>query len=223
NARILLIDRTGLIRMSTMPQNPARARLLEPDEAERLNAGGVVVRHGDLPPFGPGVSVALPSFDDEGGTPTVAGAVFLFSPLRGFWTNLQEARTMTIYAGLLAIGLATAMGYTFSLHLSRPIKQMTASVQAMRAGDFRVRVDETPPGEIGELAQGFNSLAAQLGATIEALQRERRKVEAILHGMGEGVIAVDGDGRIIVVNPAFERMMGVEAAALLQRPAAEVP
>jgi len=223
NARILLIDRTGLIRMSTMPQNPARARLLEPDEAERLNAGGVVVRHGDLPPFGPGVSVAVPIIDDEGGTPTVAGAVFLFSPLRGFWTNLQEARTMTIYAGLLAIGLATAMGYTFSLHLSRPIKQMTASVQAMRAGDFRVRVDETPPGEIGELAQGFNSLAAQLGETIEALQRERRKVEAILHGMGEGVIAVDGDGRIIVVNPAFERMLGVEAAALLQRRAARVP
>src|SRR5690606_3469992 len=136
-------------------------------------------------------------------------------------TNLQEARTMTVYAGLLAIALATAMGYTFSLHLSRPIKQMTASVQAMRAGDFRVRVDETFPGEMGQLAQGFNSLAAQLGATIEALQRERRKVEAILHGMGEGVIAVDGDGRIIVVNPAFERMMGVEAAALLQRPAAQ--
>jgi len=221
NARILLIDRTGLIRMSTMPQNPARARLLEPEEAERLNEGGVVVRHGDLPPFGPGVSVAVPIIDDQGGTPTVAGAVFLFSPLRGFWTNLQEARTMTVYAGLLAIALATAMGYTFSLHLSRPIKQMTASVQAMRAGDFRVRVDETFPGEMGQLAQGFNSLAAQLGATIEALQRERRKVEAILHGMGEGVIAVDGDGRIIVVNPAFERMMGVEAAALLQRPAAQ--
>src|SRR5690606_887894 len=114
NARILLIDRTGLIRMSTMPQNPARARLLEPEEAERLNEGGVVVRHGDLPPFGPGVSVAVPIIDDQGGTPTVAGAVFLFSPLRGFWTNLQEARTMTVYAGLLAIALATAMGYTFS-------------------------------------------------------------------------------------------------------------
>jgi len=169
NTRIWLADRHGLIRMTSTSQRQWRGVTLDWDDLKRLTQGEVIARETNLPFLGPGVSVAVPIPGDIEGT--VIGAVILHAPLRGFWTNLRDAQALTIYAGLIAIGLATAMGYYFSLRISRPIEEMTASVKAMQQGDFEVRVDETPPGELRTLAQGFNSLAAQLGR-VEQMRRD---------------------------------------------------
>lgn len=46
--------------------------------------------------------------------------------------------------------------------------------------------------------------------------------EGILRTLGSAVVAIDGSGRIVYVNPAAESLLGVSAATLLSRPAAQV-
>ena len=60
----------------------------------------------------------------------------------------------------------------------------------------------------------------------ERLQREvdeeRRKMEAILHGMAEALVAVDRQGLVMSINRTAEELLGVEAAAVHARPAEEL-
>lgn len=215
DARIWVTDHSGLIRLTSSPHRQWRGALLDQEDLALLLQGQRIVRRTRLPFGGPGITVAVPIVDEE--TAQVHGAVLLHSPLRGFWRSLANARMLTLYAGLAAVALATGMGYLFSRTLSRPIKDMTQAVHAMQQGDFGRRVEVSTWDELGTLAQGFNSLAARLGHTLDSLHREHGKIDAILRNMGEGVIALDEHGRIILVNPAFSRMVGLEASQLLNR------
>ncbi|WP_306535330.1 response regulator [Geobacter sp.] len=60
----------------------------------------------------------------------------------------------------------------------------------------------------------------------ERLQREveeeRRKMEAILHGMAEALVAVDRQGLVMSVNRTAEELFGVAAAAVYSHPVEEL-
>jgi len=60
----------------------------------------------------------------------------------------------------------------------------------------------------------------------ERLQREveeeRRKMEAILHGMAEALVAVDRQGLVMNINRRAEELFGVAAAAAYSRPVEEL-
>lgn len=220
DARIWVTDHSGLIRLTSTPHRQWRGALLDQDDLALLLRGQRIVRRTNVPFGGPGITVAVPIVDETTGE--VDGAVLLHSPLRGFWRSLANARALTLYAGLAAVAVATGMGYVLSRNLSRPIKDMTRAVHAMQQGDFGRRVEVSTWDELGTLAQGFNSLAARLGTTLDTLHREHGKMDAILRNMGEGVIAVDEQGRVMLVNPAFCRMVNLDPSQLLNRPLEEL-
>lgn len=103
-----------------------------------------------------------------------AGVVVVASELHNFWSGVLELPPPILYASLAAIALATGVGYIFSRTLTRPIRAMTAAVRAMRQGDFSTRVAITSSDELGSLADGFNALAEQLGATLADLRKQER-------------------------------------------------
>jgi two-component system phosphate regulon sensor histidine kinase PhoR len=61
-----------------------------------------------------------------------------------------------------------------------------------------------------------------LDERIRALKSESSKLSAVLGQMTDGVVLVDTEGRVRLINPAAERMFGVMEADALGRTAAEV-
>lgn len=80
----------------------------------------------------------------------------------------------------------------------------------MAEGDYDRRLPQIGRGEIGELSGALNQLAASSAERISTIREDRNQLAAILSGLVEGVIAINRDQRIIHVNGAAARMLGVK-------------
>jgi two-component system phosphate regulon sensor histidine kinase PhoR len=121
----------------------------------------------------------------------------------------------------LAAGLLAAL--VFARRLSRPLKSLTAAAAAVAGGDYGRRVHVSGGGrEVRDLADAYNRMAEELERQIAAAQSERRELEAVLAGMVEGVVAVDAEERIVLVNAAGAALLGVAPREVQGRPLWEV-
>jgi signal transduction histidine kinase len=75
-----------------------------------------------------------------------------------------------IWGGLLAIAIALLLTFLLSRRILAPIKDLINATRHFGKGDFSHRVDDRDKGELGELAQSFNSMATDLERT-ERLRR----------------------------------------------------
>ena len=74
----------------------------------------------------------------------------------------------------------------------------------------------------GESAEYARTLEKKVADWTRDLVIEKAKNEAILSSIGEGVVVVDQDGKIIFVNKVFERLVGWETKEMLGRSIIEV-
>src|SRR5258708_29144534 len=73
----------------------------------------------------------------------------------------------------------------------------------MSGGDLQARTRVTGRDEIAELGRALDRLAGSLSTTLTELRGERDLLGRILESMREGVLVLDGDRRILLVNPAL--------------------
>jgi two-component system, NarL family, nitrate/nitrite sensor histidine kinase NarX len=85
-----------------------------------------------------------------------------------YWTSLQRGFQLTMIG--LAVGGAVLMMYATHLLVLDPLKRLAAAVDQVRAGDFDARVDDSRQDEFGQLAGGFNAMAARLQALYRSLE-----------------------------------------------------
>lgn len=150
------------------------------------------------------------------------GFVRVALPLREIRANLSLLqRTLTgatAVATLLAILLATWIaGRT-----TRPLRDLTEAAGQLSGGTLHERIVPTTSDEVGRLTQAFNVMAVQLRSQIEALEAERGKLAAVLTEMTDGVLIVDPHAQVQLMNPAAERMFGVQSNQALGRSYIEV-
>jgi len=119
--------------------------------------------------------------------------------------------SVTILVSILALLLAILV----SKYSIRPLVQLTEASQQLAAGKYRGAQLPTSPDEIGRLNKAFNQMAAQLLAQIEAMQNERGKLSSVLEQMTDGVVIVDADGKVQLINPAAERMFNIKKKSVL--------
>ncbi|MBI4734217.1 MAG: PAS domain-containing protein [Rubrobacteridae bacterium] len=58
-------------------------------------------------------------------------------------------------------------------------------------------------------------IGAQLKSRIEELRSEQAKAELILNNMTEGIILLDSDNRVMLINPAAESIFGVNSETII--------
>jgi len=80
----------------------------------------------------------------------------------------------------------------------------------MSEGDFSQEVSVRSDDEIGRLAEMFNLLREKLDYTLAEINSEKNKLETILKNMGDGLLAVDNEGRIILANHAAMQMLDLK-------------
>lgn len=127
---------------------------------------------------------------------------------------LSVALVITIFALLLAAWIAG--------RISNPLQRLTRAARAMTTGDPVQEPGRNSRDEVGQLTQAFNIMTVRLQEQFNALEAERGKLAAVLEKMTDGVLIVDEEGFIRLLNPAAEQMFNLQAEHALNQRMAEV-
>ncbi len=130
---------------------------------------------------------------------------------------------------LLVVMVAGVVALVFARRLTAPIGRLAGALHRVTEGDLNVAISESSGDELGSLARSFNRMAARLRENVAALQRaqqeltealnssraRRQILETLLANLQTGVLLLDEDGRIRLLNEAMRE--------LLQLPAGWIP
>lgn len=170
------------------------AKTPETDSTEEVMNGNLVV-------------VAVPiTFMDE-----VIGAVFMAQSMTEIMGGMQ-ALTNTLALSLLLVGLLMLpVVLFFASRMVRPITRMRTVALTMAGGDLTARAEDGSNDEYGELGRALNHLSSELGSTISSLQMERNRLQSLINGLSEGIIAVDAEGATTLINPAVYGLLNLQS------------
>ncbi len=132
----------------------------------------------------------------------------------------QNLFLVALVAVLVAFMVAVVVGE----RIGTGIRRLTRAAEGIQQGDLSVRASVTSSDEVGVLGRTFDSmagsietLAAELRQSAEDEAQVRNRLEAVVGGMGEALLAVGPDGRIGTFNGAAEQLFGVPAHRAIGR------
>jgi PAS domain S-box-containing protein len=148
-------------------------------------------------------------------------------------TIVDETRN-ELFRTLFLVALVTALGaFAVAVFVGESIgvklRQLTVAAEGIQRGDLSVRASVSSEDELGVLGSAFDSmagsiegLATELRQTADEEAALRSRLEAILGGMGEALVAVDPEGRVITFNDAAEELFAMAATQVMGRPLRQV-
>ena len=131
---------------------------------------------------------------------------------------LLRAILMSLAAMLPA---AFFMAWLLSRRIPGRVEAIAEVTRRYTQGNLTPHTDDYGPDDLGAVARLFDASVQELGRRIEELSRDRARMEAILTGMVEGVLVVDRQGRVQIINRAAQAMLRVDDQAA-GRPYVEV-
>jgi len=147
--------------------------------------------------------------------------VRLALPLTDVNAQLAVIGSATALSLMAALVAALILSWLFSAPFARRVEAVAAVARRYSAGDFSRPAHDYGQDELGAVARTLDGAAQELGRKIDDLSRDRARTEAILAGMVEGVLIVDRQGHLQLVNRAAQDMLRVAEQAT-GRPYVEV-
>ena len=131
----------------------------------------------------------------------------------------RSLRWSLLFVGVM--GLVLAAGVV--KRVSQPVTEMTLAVESFARGVRKpLRLPEAGRDEIAELGRAIDRMADELEGRLSRSERDQFEKDAILAGMSDGVVAVDGDQSVVLINAAAREMLGATTADPRGRPIWEV-
>ncbi|MDP4179238.1 MAG: ATP-binding protein [Bacillota bacterium] len=115
---------------------------------------------------------------------------------------------IVIVAVVFLIGLMTVS--KISNVFINPIEELDKITARVANGELDIRVKKITKDEIGKLAETFNDMAHKMQTYLNAAKDKENKLSAILKSMDSGVIAVDNNYKLIMINPYAEEIFGIK-------------
>src|SRR5450830_756873 len=148
---------------------------------------------------------------------------------RRFGVQIAFALMYTVIA-LTVLLSAVWIGLNFANRLVAPIRRLIGAANVVSTGNLHVRVPvRQSEGDLAQLGETFNRMTQELRSQRDDIVRardlidsRRRFTEAVLAGASAGVIGVDGDGCVSILNRSAEKLIGRTEPEALSRPLTEV-
>nr|WP_231969032.1 ATP-binding protein [Thermoanaerobacterium sp. RBIITD] len=199
---VYILDKSGNILASSTGE---KGKMLTPAVIKALSGDESIETVNDNNSNGKIRSVATPVTDSDG---KISGVVYISGSLKGIYDTLSDVNFILLGATFIAVIITVILGYILAKTITDPIKEVTKYAHEMAEGNFDVHINIKSNDEIGELGNMFNLMSRRLKTTLNEMENEKSKVEAIISYMTDGVIATNDSNRIILFNKAAEKMIG---------------
>jgi len=111
--------------------------------------------------------------------------------------------------------LSCVLAWLLYRRVVAPLNEINRLTREIARGDLSRELRFYSPDEIGQLARSINELAGQWRRSLNQVIEEKNRIQAILNSMVDGVIALDWEGRVILLNPAVEQIFNLKQADCL--------
>ena len=140
----------------------------------------------------------------------LSGALRVARPLDAVRAPLLGFAFRIGVMGLLTALLSAGIGLYAARSVAEPLEALERTAARFAAGDLKARAAPSEIQELAALGETLNRMADDLDERIRVETGQRREREAVLASMGEGVLAIDREQRILGVNAAAGRLLGVD-------------
>jgi two-component system, OmpR family, phosphate regulon sensor histidine kinase PhoR len=140
-------------------------------------------------------------------SPPGLALVRLALPLTEISDQLSAVRRYAVVAMAAGLLAALALSWTASVLISRRVRAIAAAAQRYAAGDFSQLARDYGTDELGTVARVLDDSIREIAHRASQRDSEGARMEAILSGMIEGVLVVNDQGRLQLVNSAARRML----------------
>jgi two-component system, OmpR family, phosphate regulon sensor histidine kinase PhoR len=139
----------------------------------------------------------------------IHGVVRVAMPLAEVDVAIGRLRVVLILAGVVGLVAAVSISGLASHLASSPLRNLVRSARLTTAGGGAAakRLPVSSNDELGRLAGSFNELVGELDLTLKSLASERDRLETILGGMTEALLALDSDNRVTHANRAAMELL----------------
>jgi len=154
------------------------------------------------------------------------------------YATLEERRVGVQFAfalmytviALTVLLSAVWLGFAFANRLVAPIRRLIGATNIVSTGNLYVQVPvRRSEGDLAQLGETFNKMIQELRTQRNDIVRardlvdsRRRFTEAVLAGASAGVIGVDAEGRVSILNRSAEKLIGSSEADALGHPLEEI-
>lgn len=134
--------------------------------------------------------------------------------IEGDATTVRIINTNIIFAATTT-AMALVLGLTVAEMLSRSLGRVKEGAERIANGDFSRPITVQSRDEIGQLAESFNKMAERLRDSYTRLALERQRDEILLESMSDGLIAINEQGNIVLVNSKAAELLEISIRSTL--------
>ena len=122
--------------------------------------------------------------------------------------------SLSIALGLMFL-IAAIASTLLARSITRPIDSIMNVTSRLRRNDYSSRVNTEAKGEIGDLSQSINALAASLQRQMKEIEENEQQLTSIISNMVSGVMLANQDGKVVLLNSAMERFLSQHKGNLI--------
>ncbi|MBI5086707.1 MAG: PAS domain-containing protein [Acidobacteria bacterium] len=216
--RVVLLDRHGVLRYSSRPNEPAGDLQIGSPTCQACH---------QLPPDQRGSSRVI---EDRGGTllrtvvpihnqprchrchdpgHKINGILILDHDAGEIRANMnQDLRWMVLITGLLTLLMVGAIALVIRYFLLRRLQRLETTARMVAAGDLDRRVPTDGSDTLAWLGREFNTMADSVTGLIGEVRNQRERLENVINSIDDGIVVLDPQRKVIAANDAFLKRAG---------------
>jgi PAS domain S-box-containing protein len=171
--------------------------------------------------------VGLGALRRDGGE--AIGTLLVAEPASVLAATQRQVDQVLFLVMLAVVVLAFLLATASARRITRPVEALTSAARRVQAGDLEARAEVSGEDEVADMAHAFNrmtesvaGMTGELRTAAEEQARLRGRLETVVNSMGDGLIAVDDQGRVVTFNPAATGILGQSRDEVLGKPLRQV-
>lgn len=119
-------------------------------------------------------------------------------------------RNALLWAAIGAVVVAVILGLLLSWIWYAPLSQLTKAARDIASGELDNRVSISGAAELADLSTALNNMRENLAKQIRTIATQRTNLQTVVTNLREGVIALTGDGQVVLINNAARKLLEVK-------------
>jgi two-component system, OmpR family, phosphate regulon sensor histidine kinase PhoR len=144
----------------------------------------------------------------------IVGVVRLAMPIVAILQGEGLIRSALVAAAVAAAAAAGMLALLLSWLWYAPLRQIARTARTLASGDLTGRASIAGSGELAQLASALNEMRDHIALRMDQVAAQRQNLVAVIENLQEGVIALDSQGRIILMNRSAIELLAANAESV---------